>query len=194
MWAPSGQRARTVAATTARPRTLSLPIAPSSSSPDSRRAASDRFSISFRPPPMLSPIRAAAIKPTGSVFTAWPIRGSSAPACRGPWGSTTPPPFTIAGETNDNKGQIFLDPVFALRIDQAWGSGQFSAALHDSSGGNYTTAAGSLAGSNLAGHPADKWGFAVSPGFTVNNAFGQQGDSIGAQAVYSQGATGYATK
>jgi hypothetical protein len=109
-------------------------------------------------------------------------------------GSTTPPPFTIAGETNDNKGQIFLDPVFALRIDQAWGSGQFSAALHDSSGGNYTTPSGSLTGSNAAGHPADKWGFAVGAGFTLNNAFGQQADSVGAQVVYSQGATGYATK
>jgi hypothetical protein len=118
-------------------------------------------------------------------------------------GSPTPPPFTIGGETNDNNGQFFLDPVLALRIDQAWGFGQLSGALHDASGGNYVGGAGSppgcspvgsLSGSNPCGHPGDKWGFATSAGFSLNNPFGQQSDSVGAQAVFSQGATGYATK
>jgi hypothetical protein len=112
-------------------------------------------------------------------------------------------PFTIGGETNDNSGQLFLDPVFALRIDQAWGFGQLSGALHDASGGNYVGGAGSppgcspvgsFTGSDQCGHPGDKWGFATSAGFSLNNAFGQQNDTIGAQAVFSQGATGYATK
>jgi hypothetical protein len=119
-------------------------------------------------------------------------------------GSTTPAPFTIAGETNDNSGQVFLDPVLALRIDQAWGFGQLSGALHDASGGNYVAGpgsppgcaptVGSLTGTNPCGHPGDKWGFATAAGFSLNNAFGQQSDTLGAQAVFSQGATGYATK
>jgi hypothetical protein len=118
-------------------------------------------------------------------------------------GSTTAPPFMIGGETNDNNGQIFLDPIFAVRIDQAWGFGQIAGALHDASGGNYVggfgappgcAPVGSLTGSNPCGHPGDKWGFATTAGFSLNNAFGQQNDTVGAQAVFSQGATGYATK
>src|SRR5262249_2420043 len=31
------------------------------------------------------------------------------------------PNLSIAGNTFDNKGQEFLDPVFNLRLDQAWG-------------------------------------------------------------------------
>src|SRR5258705_13782164 len=41
----------------------------------------------------------------------------------------------IASNTFDNKGQEFFDPVFNLRVDQAWGYGGGSAALHDASGG-----------------------------------------------------------
>jgi hypothetical protein len=49
------------------------------------------------------------------------------------------------------------------------------------------------AANQLAGHPADKWGWASSVGFTVVNPFGLAGDSLGAQAVYSEGAVGYNT-
>jgi Porin subfamily len=45
----------------------------------------------------------------------------------------------------------------------------------------------------LSGHPADKYGWASSVGFTVVNPFGLTGDSLGAQAVYSEGAIGYNT-
>jgi Porin subfamily len=44
-----------------------------------------------------------------------------------------------------------------------------------------------------SGHPADKWGWASALGFTVVNPFGLAGDSLGAQAVYSEGAIGYNT-
>jgi hypothetical protein len=45
----------------------------------------------------------------------------------------------------------------------------------------------------LSGHPTDKYGWASSVGFTIVNAFGLPGDSLGAQAVYSEGAIGYNT-
>jgi hypothetical protein len=89
----------------------------------------------------------------------------------------------------DNKGQQAPDVVGALRIDQAWGYAQISAALHDASGGYYGTA-----NSTLNGHPADKWGGAVSAGFTLNDILGFKGDQIGAQVCYSVGAAGYCTR
>jgi hypothetical protein len=46
---------------------------------------------------------------------------------------------------------------------------------------------------SVSGHPADKWGWASSVGFTIVNAFGLPGDSLGAQGVYSEGAIGYNT-
>jgi hypothetical protein len=45
----------------------------------------------------------------------------------------------------------------------------------------------------LSGHPADIYGWASSVGFTVVNPFGLPGDSVGGQAVYSEGAIGYNT-
>src|SRR6266446_5767631 len=46
-------------------------------------------------------------------------------------------PLGIASNTFNNKGQEFFDPVFNLRLDQAWGYVGVSAALHDASGGYY---------------------------------------------------------
>jgi Porin subfamily len=106
--------------------------------------------------------------------------------------------------TFDDKGLEFFDPVFNLRLDQAWGFVGVSAALHDASGGYYsnTTAfpcAGASAGTSGAnqvletcGHPGDKFGWAVSPAFLWNNPFGLTGDAIAAQGVWSVGAQGYA--
>jgi hypothetical protein len=44
-----------------------------------------------------------------------------------------------------------------------------------------------------SGHPGDAFGWATSVGFTLANPLGLQGDSVGAQAVYSVGAVGYNT-
>jgi hypothetical protein len=90
----------------------------------------------------------------------------------------------------DNKGQEFFDPVFNLRLDQAWGFVGASAALHDASGGYYGNL---VTGTEGTGHPGDKYGWAATVGFTLTSAFGLQGDSLGGQAVYSKGASGYAT-
>jgi hypothetical protein len=103
--------------------------------------------------------------------------------------------FAVGGEwglgvqSHDNKGQQAPDVVGALRIDQAWGYAQVSAALHDASGGYY-----GAANSTLNGHPSDKWGGAVSAGITLNDILGFKGDQVGAQVCYSVGAAGYCTR
>jgi hypothetical protein len=89
----------------------------------------------------------------------------------------------------DNKGQQAPDIVGALRIDQAWGYAQVSAAAHDASGGYY----GGV-NSTVNGHPSDKYGFAFSGGFTLNDVLGFKGDTFGMQGCYSEGAAGYCTR
>jgi len=97
----------------------------------------------------------------------------------------------------DNEGWKFPDVIGALRIDQAWGYAQISAALHDASGGYYTAAAGDACGANAfcqnLGHPGDAWGFAVSGGFHLTDVLGMKGDTFAVQATYAQGATTYVT-
>jgi hypothetical protein len=103
----------------------------------------------------------------------------------------------LGTNTFDIKGQEFFDPVFNLRLDQAWGFVGASAALHDASGGYFSpvaltpTTAGPIVEGN--GHPGDKYGWAATVGFLVNNPFGLPGDTVAGQAVYSKGAAGYAT-
>jgi Porin subfamily len=109
----------------------------------------------------------------------------------------------IGTNTFDIKGQEFFDPVFNLRLDQAWGFVGASAALHDASGGYYSqnpATLGACAGQTTAnspvetcGHPGDKFGWAATVAALVNNPFGFAGDTIAGQAVYSKGAAGYAT-
>jgi hypothetical protein len=99
--------------------------------------------------------------------------------------------WIIGNQFNDNRGNTILDPVLNVRLDQAWGFVGVSGALHDASGGYYTNTAG--ANSQLAGHPGDKFGWAVAGSFLLTNVFGLQGDTLGAMAVFSRGAAGYAT-
>ena len=102
--------------------------------------------------------------------------------------------------TFDNRGWTFPDVVGALRIDQAWGYAQIAAALHDASGGYYSSplTGGNTCGANALclanGHPDDKVGWAITGGFTLNDVLGLKGDQFGMQAAYSQGAAGYVTR
>jgi hypothetical protein len=82
-----------------------------------------------------------------------------------------------------------------LRVDQAWGSAQVMAALHDASGSYYTA-------SPSQGHPDNAFGWAVGTGFVINlPTFGATSnvnsqpnvDQVKASFSYTQGATGYAT-
>jgi hypothetical protein len=91
---------------------------------------------------------------------------------------------TQAGVVNNN-GFRFPDVIANLRVDQAWGYAGVSAAIHDVSGAYWLTP------DNVNnGHPADRLGWAAAIGFQVNLP---GGDGVGANFVYSQGASGYAT-
>src|SRR5262249_30703339 len=108
----------------------------------------------------------------------------------------------------------FPDIVNNWRVDQAWGSAQIMVAAHDVSGGYYAAngtallgattnpcsglntgslgfggvANGTLTGSEVCGHPADKVGWAAGGGTRFNL---QGGDYFQWQATYSQGAIRY---
>jgi hypothetical protein len=93
-------------------------------------------------------------------------------------------------------GFLFPDVVGNLRVDQAWGSAQLMAAMHDASGQYYTS------GVVSSGHPSNAYGWAVGGSISVNlPQFGAQSnvnsqpnvDQFKAQVVYSEGASGYAT-
>jgi hypothetical protein len=115
-----------------------------------------------------------------------------------PAASNTQTAFGLDYYNSDIKGTQMFDPIFNIRLDQAWGFVGFSAALHDASGGYYGTC-GSVSGScpapslTTSGHPTDIFGYALSAALSLNNVFGMAGDTIGMQGVYSKGAAGYAT-
>jgi len=106
--------------------------------------------------------------------------------------------YTLAGNPQiDNMGSLgngagvgLTDIVGNIRIDQAWGSAQISAALHDARAGYYTSPTNGIVESN--GHPGDKWGWAVSAGLRLNAPMIGPGDYFQAAVVYAQGATKYA--
>ena len=72
------------------------------------------------------------------------------------------------------------DIVGAIRVDQAWGLAQFSAAAHDLHPGYYGT-------TEPTGHPSDKWGWAVMGSLSIKNIPTGAGDTINLNAVYTDG-------
>jgi len=113
----------------------------------------------------------------------------------------------------DNAKIRFPDIVQNWRVDQAWGSAQLMVAAHDVSGGYYAASAanpvgfngggfacsgltagflgagaGTITGSEVCGHPADKVGWAVGGGTRFNFP---GGDYFQWQATYTQGAVRY---
>jgi Porin subfamily len=105
--------------------------------------------------------------------------------------------FGLGTTSYDNAGWRVPDVVGALRIDQAWGYAQIAAAIHDASGGLYTAGPDNCAAAGFCvtnGHPSDKWGFALTGGFTLNDVLGLKGDQFGMQTAYAQGAAGYVTR
>ncbi len=71
-----------------------------------------------------------------------------------------------------------------LRVDQAWGLFQLSAAAHDNTVGYYGA-------TELSGHPGDRWGYAVAAALSIKNIPTGPGDTINVQGVYTSGATRY---
>jgi porin-like protein len=95
--------------------------------------------------------------------------------------------FAVNGSvTTDNHGVRMPDWVGSLRINQAWGSAGISGAIHEISAGYFGS-------TNVTtnGYPDNKFGWAVSGGADLRLPYG---DTFGVNAVYSEGAAGYATK
>ena len=96
------------------------------------------------------------------------------------------------------------DVVGRIRVDQAWGLFQISAAAHEVSGsynilntaavpGGATGLAGasSTALSEISGHPGSEWGGAAQVALQIKNIPTGPGDDIKMDASYSKGATKY---
>ncbi|WP_050631224.1 porin [Bradyrhizobium viridifuturi] len=86
--------------------------------------------------------------------------------------------------TSDYAGTIAPDLVAMLRVDQAWGLFQASFAAHDNHAAYY-------GGTELTGHPDDKWGWAGQLALSIKNIPTGPGDTINLQGVYTNGATRY---
>ncbi|MCP1835620.1 hypothetical protein J2R76_003960 [Bradyrhizobium sp. USDA 4532] len=85
---------------------------------------------------------------------------------------------------NDIAGTVAPDLVAMLRVDQAWGLFQASFAAHDNHAAYY-------GGTELTGHPDDKWGWAGQLALSIKNIPTGPGDTINMAGVYTKGASRY---
>lgn len=85
---------------------------------------------------------------------------------------------------NSYGGNHIPDVVGNIRLDQAWGSLHFGAAMHQITSGFY--------GSNEStGHPDESYGFAVTGAVEFKDLPTGAGDSLKVEASYAQGAAKY---
>ncbi|WP_298279329.1 porin, partial [uncultured Bradyrhizobium sp.] len=78
--------------------------------------------------------------------------------------------------SSDYAGTIAPDFVAALKVDQAWGIFQASIAAHDNHAAYY-------GGTEVTGHPDDKWGWAGALALSIKNIPTGPGDTINIQGV-----------
>jgi hypothetical protein len=97
-------------------------------------------------------------------------------------------------------GAYVPDFVGNIRVDQAWGLFQISAAAHFVDGGYFSTAntlgsqfnAGSIqTGAQDSGHPDGKFGGAVSAALQIKNIPTGPGDDVKFEGTYAKGASKY---
>ncbi|WP_346295098.1 porin [Rhodopseudomonas sp. P1] len=82
-------------------------------------------------------------------------------------------------------GTSIPDIVGKVRVDQAWGLFQVSAAAHQIRASYYNPA------NEWSDHPGDKWGYAVLAALSLKNLPTGPGDSINLDATYADGAIRY---
>jgi porin-like protein len=95
--------------------------------------------------------------------------------------------------SNAYAGTHAPDVVGSIRVDQAWGLLQISAAAHEV-GGSYNTLGAAAAPTNfseISGHPETKWGGAVMAALQIKNLPTGKGDDIKIDVSYTKGATKY---
>ncbi|WPO41862.1 porin [Tardiphaga sp. 42S5] len=104
-----------------------------------------------------------------------------------PFGANTAAAYGAASNTfvgNAYGGNHIPDIVGNVRLDQAWGTLHFAAAMHTITPGFY--------GANESfGHPDDSYGFAVSGAVEFKNLPTGAGDSLKLEASYGKGAAKY---
>ncbi|PYF03595.1 porin-like protein [Rhodopseudomonas faecalis] len=110
--------------------------------------------------------------------------------------AATAGPLYLAGVpgVNSYAGVQAPDIVGQIRVDQAWGLFQLSAAAHQVRASYYTSGALRGAGATLdetLGHPGDKWGYAVQAALSLKNLPTGPGDSVNITATYAHGASRY---
>ena len=101
--------------------------------------------------------------------------------------------FAGANAVGDYGASQVPDIVGSLRVDQAWGSAQIAAALHQVRAGyfgNNTTPGGVGSAAYTGVAPSDKWGFAVMAGIVLNLPWAK-GDQFWVEGAYTVGAPGY---
>jgi hypothetical protein len=93
--------------------------------------------------------------------------------------------------SNAYAGTRVPDIVANIRVDQAWGLFQLSAAAHEVSATYNTLAAGGAATalSEISGHPDTKWGGSVMAALNVKNIPTGAGDDIKFDVSYAKGTT-----
>ena len=99
---------------------------------------------------------------------------------------------TLGGQlVGDAAAHSVPDIVGSLRVDQAWGSAQISAAAHQLRGGWYgNNSTGAGANGTPFAAPSDTFGFAVDAGVIVNLPWAK-GDRFYVEGAYSEGAVSY---
>jgi len=102
--------------------------------------------------------------------------------------------FTLApGITNSREAAWTPDFAGNIRVDQAWGSAQLSAAAHNLSGTYYGGAGAPIAAPVTSnGHPGDEWGWAIQGGLRLTNLF-QPRNTFEISSSYCDGAAAYCT-
>ncbi|MFB0490529.1 hypothetical protein ABIE45_003115 [Methylobacterium sp. OAE515] len=144
----------------------------------------------FRRTPIFSPQNVSAMLNTGSVSN---------------FGVTNQPTQVFVGYTggvptrfstiDTIERERMPDFVGVVRLDQAWGSAQLSAATHELNVGNISTAATTGTGSIVSpAHTNSVYGWAVQGGLKINTPFIAPGDALYLQGAYGDGAqmyTGY---
>lgn len=92
------------------------------------------------------------------------------------------------GPTDQYAANSVPDIIANIRVDQAWGSAQLSGVLHQVRADYYDFGGVGVAGTTLAGHPGDKFGWAIQGGVQFNLPWAK-GDRLLLQAVYGKGAS-----
>lgn len=114
------------------------------------------------------------------------------------WGLGTLTTTQLGGEALNQRGYSVPDIIGNLRVDQSWGYLGVSAAIHQVAASYWSASLVPIVGcggapADVCGHPSDRYGWAVSAGGQVIVP-GTLRDTFGANAVYSEGAVGFATR